>query len=235
MSATQVVKVTNGTVGVVHTATAGRTLCGRDAAPMLTLSDMAPWERMGWDAASKGACMRCDAKLAKLPRVAPIVVDSSPAGIFAAMMRANASESAAPQTRLYGLLSDYLRRTLAAEYGTVAAEHVYTAIMSSGEASDDVIAYGLESVQYGRTENVTMADLSVGDTVSTDVGPVLLTSDRAARVLSGRVQFIGRILSTESVAPECLWILRSNVSAGQAVDYWVCQGIDRRPMVRYAV
>jgi hypothetical protein len=68
MSATltsQVLKVTNGVCGVTHTATAGRTLCGRDAAGMLVLSEMGGWERMGWDAASKGACQRCAAAAAK--------------------------------------------------------------------------------------------------------------------------------------------------------------------------
>jgi hypothetical protein len=57
---TQVLGVNNGVCGVTHTATAGRTLCGRDAAGMLTLSDMGTWERIGWDVASKGPCMRCE-------------------------------------------------------------------------------------------------------------------------------------------------------------------------------
>lgn len=80
---------------------------------------------------------------------APITIDSTPAGIFTAMMRANASESAAPQSRLYGLLSDYLRRTLVHAYG-IDADVVYHAIMSSGECSDDVISDTLADAAYLR-------------------------------------------------------------------------------------
>ena len=81
--------------------------------------------------------------------VAPIVVDSTPAGIYAAMMRANASESAAPQSRLYGLLSDYLRRSLVKAYG-IDADKVYDAIVSSGECSDYVIDDTLADAAYMR-------------------------------------------------------------------------------------
>lgn len=80
---------------------------------------------------------------------APITVDSTPAGIFAAMMRANASESAAPQSRLYGLLSDYLRRTLVRAYG-IDADAVYSAIISSGECSEYVISDTLADAAYMR-------------------------------------------------------------------------------------
>lgn len=149
---TQVLKVTNGVCGVIHTATTGRTLCGRDAAGMLVLTGMGPWESMGWQAASKGPCVRCAAKLAKIPAaapVAPITIDSTPAGIYAAMMRANASESAAPQSRLYGLLSDYLRRTLVTAYG-IDADAVYDAVISSGECTDDVIEDTLADTAYMR-------------------------------------------------------------------------------------
>jgi hypothetical protein len=230
---TRRMSVTNGRCGVIHAAQDQRTLCGRDATMMLTLSGMGPWEAIGWEAAAQGPCQRCSAKLAKMPRVAPIAIDSTPAGIFAAMMRANASESAAPQSRLYGLLSDYLRRTLAATYGAVAAEHIYQTALSSGEFNSETIPYGLESVQYGATELVEMADLRTGDTVSTDVGPVLLVKDSAPRGLLGVRSFTGRILSVESVAPECVWILRNNVVTGHAVDYWVTQGAPRRLFSRY--
>jgi hypothetical protein len=165
---------------------------------------------------------------------APITIDTTPAGIFAAMMRANASESAAPQSRLYGLLSDYLRRTLAAEYGTVAAEHIYQTAMSSGEFNEETIPYGLASVQYGRTEDVTARDLRTGDTVDTDMGPVLLVKDNGARGLLSVRNFTGRILSVPSVPDHCTWVLRSNVSAGQAIDYWAVQGTPARLFRRYS-
>jgi hypothetical protein len=177
--------------------------------------------------------MRCSAKLATLPRVAPIAIDSTPAGIFAAMMRANASESAAPQSRLYGLLSDYLRRTLAREYGTVAAEHIYATAMSSGEMNDDIVAYALESVQYGQTELVEMRDLRTGDTVSTDVGPVLLVTDNSARGLLSVRNYTGRILSVPSVPDHCAWILRTNVVDRRPVDHWTVQGTSARTFRRY--
>jgi hypothetical protein len=226
--------VTNGRCGVIHAAQDQRTLCGRDATMMLTLSGMGPWEAIGWEAAAQGPCQRCSAKLAKMPHVAPIEIDTTPAGIFAAMMRANASESAAPQSRLYGLLSDYLRRTLAAEYGTVAAEHIYQTAMSSGEFNEETIPYGLASVQYGRTEDVTARDLRTGDTVDTDMGPVLLVKDNGARGLLSVRNFTGRILSVPSVPDHCTWVLRSNVSAGQAIDYWAVQGTPARLFRRYS-
>lgn len=164
---------------------------------------------------------------------APIAIDTTPAGIYAAMMRANASDSAAPQSRLYGLLSDYLRRTLAATYGEAAAEHIYQTALSSGEFNSGTISYGLESVQYGRTEDVQMRDLRTGDTVDTEMGPVLLGADSGERGLLSVRHFTGRILSVPSVPEQCTWILRSNVSAGQAVDYWAVQGISSRAVRRY--
>lgn len=231
---TRRMSVRNGTCGVVHAAQDQRTLCGRDATMMLTLSGMSAWEIIGWEAAGKGPCMRCDAKLAKLPRVAPITIDTTPAGIYAAMMRANTSDSAAPQSRLYGLLSDYLRRTLARTYGAVAAEHIYQTALSSGEFNEETIPYGLESVQYGRTENVTARNLRTGDTVSTDVGPVLLvTNNYSDRGLLSVRNFTGRILSIPSVPDHCTWILRSNVTSGHAVDHWTVQGAAMRTFRRY--
>ncbi len=160
-------------------------------------------------------------------------VDSTPAGIYAAMMRANASESAAPQSRLYGLLSDYLRRTLAATYGTVAAEHIYQTAMSSGEMNDDIVAYALESVQYSQTELVPIRDLHTGDTVDTDMGPVLLVKDNGARGLLDVRNFTGRILSIHSVPEQNVWILRSNVGTGHSADYWAVQGSGNRLFRRY--
>jgi hypothetical protein len=226
---TRQMSVRNGVCSVIHTVRNGRTLCGRDAVPLTVIvTGMSVWDGIGWEAASKGDCQRCTAK-----RVVPITIDTTPAGIFAAMMRANASESAAPQARLYGLLSDYLRRTLAAEYGTVAAEHIYAAVISSGECSDDVIAYGLESVQYGRTEMVTTRDLHTGDTVSTDVGPVLLVKDNSERGLLSVRNFTGRILSIPSVPDHCTWILRSNVADQRPVDDWTVQGASNRLFRRY--
>ena len=59
---TEAVRVTDGRVSVIHTVKAGRTLCGRVSAGMLTLTGMAGWERMGWEHAAAGCCQRCARK-----------------------------------------------------------------------------------------------------------------------------------------------------------------------------
>lgn len=144
---------TNGNATVTHESDdlrPGKALCGRSIIGALNLSEMSGWERMGFDAASNGPCANCSRKL-HAARTAPaketIMIDNTPAGIFAAMMRANATEQTAPQSRLYGLLSDHLQRTLAATYGD-AAPAIYGAIIRSGEASDDVISGALDDYAW---------------------------------------------------------------------------------------